>query len=72
MSTEVRAWPVTHKGGQALKSAWWMPRRAEAMKDVGGCDMPRGAANQALIRGFLNGATRPNGASRFGHSGLNV
>jgi hypothetical protein len=28
------------------------------MKDVGGCRKPRGAANQALIRGYPNGATR--------------
>ena len=36
-----------------------MPWRSEAMKDVVGCDKPRGAAEQALIRGFLNGATHP-------------
>ena len=29
------------------------------MKDVAGCDKPRGAAKQALIRGFPNGATQP-------------
>jgi hypothetical protein len=34
-----------------------MPRQSEATKDVGGCDKPRGAANQALIRGYLNGET---------------
>ena len=28
------------------------------MKDVGGCDKPRGAANRAVIRGFLNGETQ--------------
>ncbi|TXS25426.1 hypothetical protein EAO74_34680 [Streptomyces sp. gb1(2016)] len=28
------------------------------MKDVGGHDSPRGAVNQALIRGFPNGETR--------------
>ena len=27
------------------------------MKDVVGCDKPRGAAKQALIRGFPNGET---------------
>jgi hypothetical protein len=27
------------------------------MKDVVACDKPRGAGKQALIRGFLNGAT---------------
>ena len=35
-----------------------MPWRQEAMKDVVSCDKPRGAAKQALIRGFLNGGTR--------------
>jgi len=35
-----------------------MPRHQEPMKDVGGCDKPRGAVNQAVIRGFPNGATR--------------
>jgi len=35
-----------------------MPRRQAAMKDVDGCDKPRGAACQALIRGFPNGETR--------------
>jgi len=44
--------------GQATKGAWGMPRRQEAKKDVAGCDKPRGAAKQALIRGFPNGATR--------------
>jgi len=36
-----------------------MSWRPEAMKDVGTCDMPRGAGNQAVIRGFPNGETRP-------------
>ena len=27
------------------------------MKDVAGCDKPRGGAKQPLIRGCLNGAT---------------
>ncbi len=35
-----------------------MPWLVEAMKDVLGCDKPRGAAKKALIRGFLNGATQ--------------
>jgi hypothetical protein len=35
-----------------------MPWRQAAKKDVAGCDKPRGAAEQALIRGFLNGETR--------------
>ena len=29
------------------------------MKDVGTCDKPKGAGNQAVILGFPNGATRP-------------
>lgn len=28
------------------------------MKDVAGCDKPRGAPKQALIRGFPNGETQ--------------
>jgi hypothetical protein len=43
---------------QVTKGTWWMPRRQKPMKDVGGCDKPRGAANQALIRGCPNGETR--------------
>ena len=43
---------------QATKSMRWMPRLLEAMKDVGGCDKPRGVANQALIRGCPNGKTQ--------------
>ena len=35
-----------------------MPWCQEAMKDVVSCDKPRGAAKQALIRGFPNGETR--------------
>ena len=31
------------------------------MKDVVACDKPRGAGKQALIRGFLNGATHGSG-----------
>jgi hypothetical protein len=34
-----------------------MPWRLKPMKDVGGCDKPRGAAYQALIRGCPNGET---------------
>ncbi len=34
-----------------------MPRRQEAKKDVVGCEKPRGAAKQAMIRGFPNGGT---------------
>ena len=36
-----------------------MPWYQKAMKDVAGCDKPRGAAKQALIRGFPNGETHP-------------
>ena len=36
-----------------------MPWRLLAMKDVEGCEKPRGAAKQALIRGCPNGETRP-------------
>ena len=35
-----------------------MPWRQMPMKDVGGCEKPRGAAYQALIRGYPNGETR--------------
>ena len=45
--------------GQATKGAWWMPWQKQAMKDVASCDKPRGAAEQALLRGFPNGTTRP-------------
>ena len=44
-----------------------MPWYREAMKDVGTCDKPRGAGNQAVILGFPNGATPPKG-----DSGLNA
>ncbi len=40
-----------------------MPGDQVAMKDVAGCDKPRGAAKQALIRGFPNGETQYGGAS---------
>ena len=43
---------------QATKSQRWMPWRQMPMKDVDGCDKPRGAAYQASIRGSLNGETR--------------
>jgi len=35
-----------------------MPWHQEPMKDVGACDKPRGAGNQAVIRGCPNGETR--------------
>ena len=44
--------------GQVNKGARWMPWHQEPMKDVGGCDKPRGAVNRAVIRGFPNGETR--------------
>ena len=43
---------------QATKSQRWMPWRLLPMKDVGGCEKPRGAADQASIRGCPNGETR--------------
>ena len=43
---------------KAFKGIWWMPWRQEAMKDVVGNDILRGAAKQALIRRFPNGETR--------------
>ena len=45
--------------GQAMKGTRWMPRREQAMKDVASCDKLRGAAKQASIRRFPNGATQP-------------
>jgi hypothetical protein len=43
--------------GQVVKGTRWMPGHQEPMKDVGGCEKPRGAANRALIRGCPNGGT---------------
>ena len=63
---------ASHKSGQAIKSAWWMPRRREAMKDVVGCDMPRGAVKQALIRGSPNRETGRHWATRWRHLRVNV
>src|SRR5882757_6396030 len=42
---------------QVDKGARWMPWHQEPMKDVGACDKPRGAGNQAVIRGFPNRET---------------
>jgi hypothetical protein len=42
---------------QENKGTRWMPWRQELMKDVGGCDKPRGGADQPSIRGFPNGET---------------
>jgi precorrin-6x reductase len=44
--------------GQDTKSNWWMHRHIEAMKDVASCEKLRGAAKQAVIRRFPNGATQ--------------
>lgn len=44
--------------GQVFKGARWMPWYQEPMKDAGGRDRPRGAANRAVIRGCPNGETR--------------
>ena len=44
---------------QVMKSTRWMSWHQEPMKDVGGCEKPRGAANRAVIRGCPNGETRP-------------
>jgi hypothetical protein len=46
------------KADQANKGVWWMPWHQSAMKDVASCEKPRGAAKQALIRGYPNGETR--------------
>ena len=43
---------------QATKSQRWMPWRQMPMKDVGGCEKLREAADQALIRRYPNGETR--------------
>jgi len=48
-----------------------MPWRREAMKDVVGCDKPRGAVKRAVIRGFPNGATRRHSARRWRHRRMN-
>ena len=50
---------------QVTKGVWWMPRLQEATKDAGGCDKPRGAVNQAMIRGFLNGETHADESRRI-------
>ena len=41
----------------ACKGVGWMPWQTGPMKDVAGSDMPRGAAERALIRGSPNGGT---------------
>ena len=62
---------ASHQCGQAIKGAWWMPRRREAMKDVVGCDMPRVAVKQALIRGSPNRETGRHWATRWRHRRVN-
>lgn len=67
------AWPlpalsVLGRHDQATKSVRWMTWRQEAKKDVGACDMPRGAGNQAVILGSPNGETLPI----FGNPYLNA
>src|SRR5205085_9175347 len=42
---------------QATKSQRWMPWRLKPKKDVGDCEKPRGAVDQASIRGCPNGET---------------
>ena len=50
MSNQLDLWLIE-------KGIWWMTWYQEAMKEVEGCHKPRGAVNQALIRGFPNGET---------------
>ncbi len=58
---------VEERDDQATKGTRWMPRRQEAKKDVGSCEKPRGAANQALIRGCPNGETHGGECRRTSH-----
>ena len=37
------------------KGIWWMPWHKEPMKDVTGCDKPRGAANKLWSEDFRMG-----------------
>ena len=53
-----RGWCVGFLCGQVVKGTRWMPGHQEPMKDVGGCDKPRGAVNRAVIRGCPNGETQ--------------
>ena len=48
---------VRRAGTKQVKGKRWMPWHREATKDVVGCEKPRGAASQALIRGCPNGVT---------------
>ncbi len=51
------SFPSRERSGcdQAIKGAWWMSWRQEAIKDVVSCDKPRGAASKRYIRGFPMG-----------------
>ena len=60
MSHAVDGVSVLGRRDQATKGARWMTWRQEAMKDVGACDKPREAGNQAVILGFPNGETHPD------------
>ena len=42
-----------------------MPWRSEAMKDVGGCEKPRGGVNHPVIRGCPNGETQRRSGQPF-------
>jgi hypothetical protein len=44
---------------QVTKGLRWMPWRQEPMKDARDCEKLRGAVNEALIRRYPNGETRP-------------
>ncbi len=62
---------ASHECDQVIKGTWGMPRRREAMKDVVGCEKPRGAVKRALIRGCPNGETRRHWATRWRHLRVN-
>ena len=47
MAGGLRSLTISRICGQATKGGRWMPWRQEAMKDVVGCDMLRGAVKQA-------------------------
>ena len=51
---------INAKLGRAHGGCIW---RQKARKDVAGCEKPRGAAEQALIRGRPNGETRRGSCS---------
>jgi len=64
--------PNRDKCDQATKGARWMSRRDEAMKDVVGCDKPRGAVKRALILGSPNGETHRHCESRWRYRRVNA